>query len=676
MSDAIVRLLLNTSGFDSNLQRSKGRMKDFSNQGSSTGNVLKLLGGNLAKLTGGLTAAGAALKVATDAFKASDSNMDAWGRTMESAKGVYEGFLNSLNTGDISGFLNNIRQIISAAEDAYNALDDLKTYQAFNQVNAAKAKAGYAEALDAYKLNPTKENKEALAKANAEVIKNLREEQKKQGVAYDEAVKELFRTKGLSGKALTEAVRIFKEGSSADFDNAKNQYIEYDLKESFKKGFLGNLKTFRGRNVGTTVDGFDIWKDEHGNYEDTMSEAESREFRIARAFNEVLDEDIDRVQKLGAQYQALGEAIYSQDRQFNRLAGNNGKIDTKTEKLVYNEDAKTLKGMSDNVKVLTDQLNNLDVASVEYRQTLAKLEEWQTKIAEQKLFYDDKATSTKAMSDNVTILTNKLKKLDTTSEEYLDTLIKIDEWQTKISRQKIRDQDTLSWKKGDFRDKGISLAPRPKALTPEEAQKMEKVKVPSSKNANTKADNKDQAGAVKDIVSGVDSIVSSLETLGVDVPSGMKKGLKLIQAIITIVEGIKAIESAVQILTAGRDSVYQAAVVSELGVIATATAVTAGTSALKAVPIIGWLLKQGGVVHAAGGVVMGQNYIDRVPASLSSGEMVLNPAQQTKLFKMANEGGGGGAQSQPYVNAETIVLGIQNWAKRRGKGSELMFTQR
>lgn len=676
MSDAIVRLLLNTSGFDSNLQRSKGRMRDFSNQGSSTGNVLKLLGGNLAKLTGGLTAAGAALKVATDTFKASESNMDAWGRTMESAKGVYEGFLNSLNTGDISGFLNNIRQIISAAEDAYNALDDLKTYQAFNQVNAAKAKAGYAEALDAYKLNPTKENKEALAKANAEVIKNLREEQKKQGAAYDEAVKELFRTKGLSGKALTEAVRIFKEGSSADFEKTKEQFKEYGWVDSFKKGHLGTLDTFRGRNVGTTADGFDIWKDKYGNYQSTMSEAESREFKIARAFNEVLDEDIDRVQKLGAQYQALGEAIYSQNRQFNRLAGNNGKIDTRTEKPVYNEDAKTLKGMSDNVKVLTDQLNNLDVASVEYRQTLAKLEEWQTKIAEQKLFYDDKAKSTKAMSDNVTILTNKLKKLDTTSEEYLDTLIKIDEWQTKISRQKIRDQDSLSWKKGDFRDKGISLAPRPKALTPEEAQKMEKVKLPSSKNANAKADDKEQMGAVKDIVSGVDGIVSSLETLGVDVPSGMKKGLKLIQSIITIVEAIKAIESAVQILTTGRDSVYQAAVVSELGVIATATGVTAATSTLKSVPIIGWLLKQGGVVHAAGGVVMGQNYIDRVPASLSSGEMVLNPAQQTKLFKMANEGGGGGAQSQPYVNAETIVLGIQNWAKRRGKGSELMFTQR
>ena len=629
MSDAIVRLLLNTSGFDSNLQRSKGRMKDFSNQGSSTGNVLKLLGGNLAKLTGGLTAAGAALKVATDTFKTSESNIDAWGRTMESAKGVYEGFLNSLNTGDISGFLNNINQIISAAEDAYNALDDLKTYQAFNQVNAAKAKAGYAEALDAYKLNPTKENKEALAKANAEVIKNLKEESKKQGEAYDTALKELFSKRGLTGKELTEAVKIFREGSSADYYKAKEQYKEYGWIDSFKKGYLGTLDTFRGRNV-TTVNGQGVWLDKYGKYEQTMSEAENKAFKIARALNEVNDTEIDEVQKLGAQYQALSEAIANQNRQFNRMAGNNGKTTTTTTKT--------------------------------------------TKTPEP--VYDENARTVKAMSDNVTILTKQLKELDTTSEKYRDTLIKVDEWQSKLTRQKVRDEDTLRWSKGDM-GRGIRLSPEmPKALTPEEAQKLEKVKLPSSKNANTKADDKEQMGAVKDIVAGVDGIVSSLETLGVDVPSGMKKGLKLIQSIITIVESIKAIESAVQILTTGRDSVYQAAVVSELGIISAATVTTAGLQAVKSVPIIGWLLKQGGVVHAAGGVVMGQNYIDRVPASLSSGEMVLNPAQQTKLFKMANEGGGGGAQSQPYVNAETIVLGIQNWAKRRGKGSELMFTQR
>ena len=213
-------------------------------------------------------------------------------------------------------------------------------------------------------------------------------------------------------------------------------------------------------------------------------------------------------------------------------------------------------------------------------------------------------------------------------------------------------------------------------MTPEQAKKMEHLDLPKQSHSPAKADDKERMGAVKDIVGGVDSIVSSLETLGMDVPSGMKKGLKLIQSVLAILEAINAIQNAIQILTTGRDSTYQFSVVSELASIAMSTGATAGFLGLKSVPIIGWLLKQGGYVHAANGVVMGQNYIDRVPASLSSGEMVLNPAQQTKLFKMANSGGGEAAASQPYVNAETIVLGIQNWAKRRGKGSELMFTQR
>lgn len=635
MSDAIVRLLLNTSGFEQNLSRAKGKMKDFSSQGSSTSSVLKGLGGTLTKLTGGLTAIGAAMKVATDAFMTSEQGVDAWGRTVESAKGVYEGFLNSLNTGDISGFLNNINQIISASEDAYNALDDLKTYQAFNQVNAAKAKAGYAEALDAYKLNPTKENKEALAKANAEVIKNLKEESKKQGEAYDTALKELFSKRGLTGKELTEAVKIFREGSSADYYKAKEQYKEYGWIDSFKKGYLGTLDTFRGRNVGTTVDGVDIWKDKYGNYESTMSEAESRAFRIARALNEVNDTEIDEVQKLGAQYQALSEAIANQNRQFNRMAGNN----------------------RTNTRTTTS-----------------------TKTTKEQPVFSETASSMKQMKENVTILNKKMETLTIGSEDYAKTLRELTFWQKRIKEQQTRDSDISNFYSGKGYGQGMRLSPGTKdlfkTLSPEEAKKLEKVELPKQKRGDEKAGDKDRLEAVGQIVGGVDNIVSALEGLGLDVDSGFKKGLKFIQSILTIIEAIKSIESAIQILSTGRDTAYQATVVSELGAIAVSSAITAGVQSVKAIPIIGWALKEGGVVHAASGVVMGQNYVDRVPATLSSGEMVLNPAQQSKLFKMANSGGGGGNESQPYVNAETIVLGIQNWAKRRGKGSELMFTSR
>ena len=634
MSDAIVRLLLNTSGFESNLSRAKGRMRDFSSQGSSTSSVLKGLGGTLTKMTGYLGAAATALKVATDAFMTSETNVDAWGRTVESAKGLYEGFLNSLNTGDISGFLNNIQSIVDAASEAYDALDALNTYKAFNQVNQARSKAKYAEALEAYKLNPTADNKKALTEANAEVVRLLKEQAALQKDAYGKAVESLFTNRGLQGKELKEVVDIFKSGSNKDYREAKDLFKEYGWIDSFKKGYLGTLDTFKGRPV-TMVGGNAYYKDIRGNgqVQEMLSQEEQKQLKIARALNEVNDTEIQKVQELGAQYEQLIEAAANQTRSFNRMAGNN-KTPTTTTKTT----------------------------------------------TQQQPVFSETASSMKQMKENVTILSKKIETLTIGSEEYAQTLRELTYWQKRIKEQQTRDSDISNFYSGKGYGQGIRIAPTGrdlfKPMTKEEAEKNAKIDLPKQKKGDEKADEKDKTEAFGTIVSSVDTIVSSLEGLGIEVGSGFKKGLKFIQAILAIIEAIKAIETAIQAITTGRDTAFQAGVTADLTSIAISSGVTAGIMSVKAVPIIGWALKEGGVVHAAGGVVMGQNYVDRVPATLSSGEMVLNPAQQSKLFKMANSGGGGGGESIPYVNAETIVLGIQNWAKRRGKGSELVFTQR
>ena len=75
----------------------------------------------------GLQAAKGALDVAKDAFLSSEANVDEWGRTVDSSKSLYEGFLTALNTGDISGYLSNIDSIVQAARTAYDELDRLGT---------------------------------------------------------------------------------------------------------------------------------------------------------------------------------------------------------------------------------------------------------------------------------------------------------------------------------------------------------------------------------------------------------------------------------------------------------------------------------------------------------------------------------------------------------------------
>ena len=622
MSDAIVRLLLNTAGFDSNLQRARRGMRDFSSDGGSMNTILKGLGSNIAKLTGGITAVGAAFKVTTDTFKQSEWNIDEWGRTLKGAEGAYNTFLDTLNNGNWTAFFENLSTAVQGARDLYDALDKLGSVKANNQAAIALLQNEIA------RLKLMKQN-------GADVDDQIRDAEQRLVLLQSEAVD--------AGK------------------EAGRKMMENTLRSAYQSQVGA-----RRLNQGTLDKVIDTY----------IKQGDSFIERYQKTYQRLLKKGT--VEKEVSYMTSTGQMAAYTDRKFDiNSLSKREQIDFRLAKAITDSETRLQEGL----KIYTDAINEDTAIRREEFKTNRYILQGSNKggsgTEKEELIFRPLASSMKEMKDNVTILSKKLEEMKVGSDDYVDILRDLTYWQKKVKDQQTRDSDFSNFYSGKGYGQGIRLSPEmPKALTPEEAQKMEKVKVPSARNASIKADNKDQAGAVKDIVAGVDGIVSSLETLGVDVPSGMKKGLKMIQTVITILEAVKAIQSAVQILTTGRDSVYQAAVVSELGIISAATVTTAGLQAVKSVPIIGWLLKQGGVVHAAGGVVMGQNYIDRVPASLSSGEMVLNPAQQTKLFKMANEGGGGGAQSQPYVNAETIVLGIQNWAKRRGKGSELMFTQR
>lgn len=148
------------------------------------------------------------------------------------------------------------------------------------------------------------------------------------------------------------------------------------------------------------------------------------------------------------------------------------------------------------------------------------------------------------------------------------------------------------------------------------------------------------------ITQGVSGIVSGIEQLGIDIPEGLKSVLGGIQAVAGILTGISAL---VTIITAIQ-----------------------GT---KAVPVIGWMLARGGVVHAAGGYsVPGNNYSgDMVPAMLNSGELVLNKAQQGNLASQLSGNGLQNLHLEASVHGEQIVLAVNNTMKRKNKGELATF---
>ena len=111
------------------------------------------------------------------------------------------------------------------------------------------------------------------------------------------------------------------------------------------------------------------------------------------------------------------------------------------------------------------------------------------------------------------------------------------------------------------------------------------------------------------------------------------------------------------------------------------TAVKAASSAAET-PFVGWMLVGGAVMSALaalaaipsfaeGGVVPGANFRDGIAARLSSGEMVINPADQKRLYDSIHSGNMGGGASRSVITGEQIVTVVNNYGRRTGRGTIL-----
>ena len=125
-----------------NASKTLGEQKDAGQQtGGMLDGLAEKFGLSITKVMGfgtALAAGKVALDVAKDAFFASESNIDEWGRTVAASQSLYEGFLTAINNGDISGYLSNIDSIVKAARLAYDELDKLGTMKTIQAPQISK----------------------------------------------------------------------------------------------------------------------------------------------------------------------------------------------------------------------------------------------------------------------------------------------------------------------------------------------------------------------------------------------------------------------------------------------------------------------------------------------------------------------------------------------------------
>lgn len=239
-----------------------------------------------------------ALKVAKDAFFSNEQSLDEWEKTTESAKSVYNGFLDALNTGDISGYLGRINQIVDAARKAYDALDELGTYNAFNQVNVSRDKQRLTNAMADYREG--KGSKASVQAASADVQKNLRQLYLKQQGAYVARINQLAAERGVSGKALMKIA----DGSYNDYLKAKNVQMT---------GIRYQVHTNQYGQTWTTTEKY----------------AKNAAEQMGSALRRINDTDWQELQKLGADAQNTLNELGMTRRQVARILGS-GRTNTTT----------------------------------------------------------------------------------------------------------------------------------------------------------------------------------------------------------------------------------------------------------------------------------------------------------------------------------------------------------
>lgn len=345
---SLIRIKADTNDYERSIKQAQKTWDDFT----------KGLGVNVGKLTGVAATIGAvtgALKVAKDAFFKNEEQLDEWGRTVKSAESLYSGFLNALNTGNISGYLQNMNNIVNAARAAYDAMDALGTFNAFNQINQAKAQTNLTNAIADFREGTG--SKDAVRSA-ADALKNeLQQRQKYEQEAYDAAVANLAAQRGVSASDLMKAM----SGSYGNYQTLKNV-----MPTGSKTVFQSN-----GQFGGTTSYNVAV----------PANEAE----RLGEALRQLNDTEIQSLQALGAAAQRTANEIANTDKQVARvLRGNTGGTGSTggngtANKETYVPAIGSIDEMKVKVKELQDEFNKTADQSIR-GQLLVAIDEAQKKL--------------------------------------------------------------------------------------------------------------------------------------------------------------------------------------------------------------------------------------------------------------------------------------------------------
>ena len=624
-------------------------LSDTKQEGGATSGIMEQLAGKFTisldavKLFNvGLQATQAVLSVAKDAFFASEANVDEWGRIVDSSKSLYEGFLNSINNGDISGFLGRIDQIVEAARAAYDELDRLGTMKTI-QGPAISAQQTENERMrmmiqTGRYIAPNDGRRGTMA--NGAVLSPDQIKRLEQRLQY--GMNNVVKLVGNEVKQTSKAIDAIY--------NRQAKEIGMSVSE-FRRG-TSSMAEFDRRVQGAA--NYRRWQEEHT----TIDVKTGREIapRYGNPYAQFKGWDVFRVD--GQRYNDLVQLIRQRDQQ----AGQSYSMQSQAYRTMNRAEGITLRQI----------MGGTGGSTGGGKTTKQEIEAVAGSIDAQAKKVQELQKAWRAAADDDS--RQKIKKQIEEAQFALDIL----EGKTSGIPQMNYGLGDLAGKQGSgmfqdplFKQTSYDASNEFSSAIAHQQWKLSDdaiAAVAETFKAQAEQGKKeiDISERLSKTLSGVSTILSGIEQIGFDVPKEVKEVINVIQGLMSIVQGVQTV---VSVFATTSQTANTTAVTALTAAVTANTAALAANSIASAIPFAG-----GGVVHAANGYVGGNHYSgDLVPAFLNSGELVLNRAQQGVLASDLNNSNGP-MQLEAVITGEQLRLVLNNNGRRTGRG-EIITTK-
>ena len=626
----VVKLAGDSKKYQQSMSEATRALDKFQKQNLSTSAAVTAVTTSISQYIGAAALLKGAQETITRVIHGSQTTTDAFAASMNGAKVSIDAFFSSVATGDFTNFAQGLSTIATNAKEAYYALDNLQDAQ---RSWGYFLTAGQADLTDLVAIVRNPENSAEQRAAATAQMEQIQQRLNSYAEGYEERAIEAMARK------MTEATNLsWTEVSREDL----NRVLELDLlpsqlSEEKKAALKAQYKEYQEELKkltpirGAVVNGAESreYKQDKERY---MAEAQSIASKYADAilYQEALERNSDEwLQELIQIVQQADMAQRSMRRinsivQESKNATGNIKPTTTTTTTAAGPTPNYMSPIEYERTMLNESLNLVQKYSEDYvaiKQQLADVE-YRMKVQTYQETIENEEDLTAALELAAQVRDQKL--YDIAMESYAK----------RLEAQK------------DFIDQ-------------------------TNKVEEASADMVDSFKQWEYGIRSVDSMGRALEGLGSTFSnlegSGWRVAGGIVSASGAVVQAYTQMAQAASIAATAEAATETPTVWGKIAAIATM---------LGALGSMASSIQSSVRTYAEGGIIPGQNYRDGITARVSSGEMVINEADQRRLYDSIHSSAGiGGGGGPAVITGEQIVLAINNYARRTNRG-ELVFSGR